>query len=83
MSPSYIPFYFFITAFWGICCVGIGNVILQRVRKDFLKFLAGCLITFGWVFIGMPVVVTFVALSIIIGCYFGEAVSILANLPMI
>lgn len=83
MPPSYIPIYFFLTALWGICCIGSGYAILRRVKKDFLKFLAGCLITFGWVFVGMPVAITFIALSLLIGCYFGEAVSVLANLPMI
>lgn len=82
MSPSYIPIYFFITAFWGICCVGIGYAILRRVRRDFPKFLAGCLITFGWIFVGMPIAITFIALSIFIGYHFGEAASVLFNMPI-
>lgn len=83
MLLSHVPIYFVLAAIWGACCVGAGYFILHRVKKDFPKFLAGCLITFGWVFIGIPVAVTFVALSMVIGFKFCQAVNVLGNMPMI
>lgn len=83
MLLSQVPAYFIIMALWGVCCVSAGYFILHRVKKDFPKFLAGCLITYGWIFIGIPVAVTFVVLSFVIGLKFCQAVNMLGNLPVV